>query len=80
MTENTEKRDSGNKSSDMEETKKNTTGTVVEVTDEGPLSIKGNFVLNDLKRNNVSTPGEVLLCRCGKSSSQPYCDGSHCKK
>jgi CDGSH-type Zn-finger protein len=52
----------------------------VEVVDSGPLRISGNFILKDLQRDRVSAPGEVFLCRCGKSSDKPFCDGSHNKK
>jgi CDGSH-type Zn-finger protein len=52
---------------------------IAEVVDFGPLKITGNIVLKDLQRNNESTPGEVSLCRCGRSADKPYCDNS-CKK
>jgi len=61
----------------MEENKEKKSGAVIEVIVSGPLKISGNFILKDLKRNNESAPGEILLCRCGKSSNKPYCDGSH---
>lgn len=54
--------------------------TVVEVVESGPLIISGNFILKDLKRDSETTPGEVWLCRCGKSADKPFCDGSHKKK
>ena len=53
--------------------------TEVEIIDLGPLRIKGNFILKDLKRDKESIPGEVFLCRCGKSGNKPYCDDSHKK-
>jgi CDGSH iron-sulfur domain-containing protein 3 len=63
----------------MEEDKTRKTGTVVEVITSGPLKITGNFNLKDLKRGIDESPGEVRLCRCGKSGSMPYCDESHKK-
>ena len=51
----------------------------VEVTESGPLRVAGNFILKDLQRDNESVPGEVWLCRCGKSSDKPFCDGTHRK-
>jgi CDGSH iron-sulfur domain-containing protein 3 len=51
----------------------------VEVIDFGPLKITGNFVIKDLKRNKEISPGEVYLCRCGKSENKPFCDESHKK-
>jgi CDGSH-type Zn-finger protein len=49
----------------------------IEVIDQGPLIIKGNLKLKDLKRDKEDSPGEVSLCRCGKSGNMPYCDDSH---
>jgi CDGSH-type Zn-finger protein len=55
----------------------NRSQVLVELIEEGPLKITGNFVFMDIKRLKESSPGEVLLCRCGKSLTKPYCDGSH---
>jgi CDGSH iron-sulfur domain-containing protein 3 len=63
----------------MEENKKIKPQAIVEVIEFGPLKITGNFLLKDLKRDKVDSSGEVLLCRCGKSSNKPYCDESHTK-
>lgn len=63
----------------MEETKKDEPKVIVEVNDHGPLRVTGNFILKDLQRDNESVPGEVWLCRCGRSSDKPFCDGSHRK-
>lgn len=52
---------------------------LVEVIDLGPLKISGNFIIKDLKRDKEESPGEIWLCRCGRSSDKPYCDGSHKK-
>jgi CDGSH-type Zn-finger protein len=52
----------------------------VEIIDPGPLRISGNFILKDLQRDRESAPVEVFLCRCGKSSDKPFCDGSHKNK
>jgi hypothetical protein len=65
--------------SGMEENKKNKTQAIIEVIDFGPLRITGNFLLKDLKRDKEDSPGEVLLCRCGKSGNKPFCDESHKK-
>jgi hypothetical protein len=63
--------------SGMEENKKNKPQAIIEVIDFGPLKITGNFLLKDLKRDKEDSPGEVWLCRCGKSGNKPYCDDSH---
>jgi CDGSH iron-sulfur domain-containing protein 3 len=63
----------------MEENKENKSKVIVEVIEFGPLKITGNFLIKDLQRNKESSPGEIRLCRCGKSADKPYCDDS-CKK
>jgi CDGSH-type Zn-finger protein len=63
----------------MEENKEHKSQAIIEVTDNGPLKISGNFLLKDLKRDREESPGEVWLCRCGKSGNKPYCDESHRK-
>jgi CDGSH-type Zn-finger protein len=63
----------------MEDKKEIQSQTEVEIIDFGPLRIKGNFILKDHQRDKDTVPGEVFLCRCGKSGNKPYCDGSHKK-
>ncbi|MBG0859356.1 MAG: CDGSH iron-sulfur domain-containing protein [Bacteroidales bacterium] len=63
----------------MEEEEKIKPQAVIEILDDGPLVISGNFILKDLKRETESTPGEVKLCLCGKTSTRPFCDESHNK-
>jgi len=63
----------------MEENKNKKPQAVVEVIEFGPLKISGNFTLKDIKRDKEESPGEIWLCRCGKSNNKPYCDGSHKK-
>ena len=65
--------------SGMEENKENKSQATVEVIEFGPLKITGNFMLKDIKRDKEDSPGEVWLCRCGKSGNKPYCDESHKK-
>lgn len=49
----------------------------VEVIENGPLRITGNFILKDLKRNNEESTDFIELCICGRTRTKPYCDGSH---
>jgi hypothetical protein len=65
--------------SGMEENQEKKPQAVVDVIDFGPLKISGNFLIKDLKRDKDESPGEVWLCRCGKSENKPYCDESHKK-
>ena len=52
----------------------------IEVLDSGPLKITGNFIISDVKRGIEKSPGEILLCTCGKSKDKPFCDDSHIEK
>jgi CDGSH-type Zn-finger protein len=45
---------------------------------DGPLLVRGSFVLEDQDGNPIDAPrAAVALCRCGKSRMRPFCDGSH---
>jgi CDGSH iron-sulfur domain-containing protein 3 len=61
----------------METEKERKPKTIIEIMDEGPLRINGNFVINDARRAREISEGEVFLCRCGKSKNKPFCDESH---
>jgi CDGSH iron-sulfur domain-containing protein 3 len=63
----------------MEENKEFKPQAVIEVIDNGPIKITGNFLLSDYKRDIMESPQEILLCRCGKSGNKPYCDDAHKK-
>lgn len=63
----------------MEENKEKKAQAIIEVIDNGPLKITGNFIVKDLKREKEDSINEVWLCRCGKSGNKPYCDESHKK-
>jgi hypothetical protein len=65
--------------SGMQEKKESKSQAVIEVIDFGPLKITGNFILKDKQKDKEESPGEILLCRCGKSANKPYCDESHKK-
>ena len=51
--------------------------TKVQIMHDGPVLISGDFVIKDIRGVKISTANNVALCRCGKSSSQPFCDGTH---
>jgi CDGSH-type Zn-finger protein len=79
VTVNTEKSVLTVNISGMEEIKENKSHVVIEIVEFGPLKITGNFIIKDLKRDKEDSPGEILLCRCGRSENKPYCDESHKK-
>ena len=45
----------------------------------GPLQVKGTFRLLDPDGQEYDLEGQriLLLCRCGRSRNQPFCDSSH---
>jgi CDGSH-type Zn-finger protein len=46
--------------------------------EDGPLIVRGDFVLTTQDGVEID-PGRatVALCRCGRSSIKPFCDGTH---
>jgi putative iron-dependent peroxidase len=44
---------------------------VIRLRDNGPLVLEGDFLVAG------QLPAAPVLCRCGRSASKPYCDGSH---
>ncbi|MEV4625541.1 CDGSH iron-sulfur domain-containing protein [Micromonospora sp. NPDC049523] len=50
----------------------------VTVYENGPLLVRGEFLLRTALGETVD-PGRdtIALCRCGKSSLKPFCDGTH---
>ncbi|HVZ39714.1 MAG TPA: CDGSH iron-sulfur domain-containing protein [Candidatus Kapabacteria bacterium] len=49
------------------------------VSKNGPYRIEGNFTIVDPEGNAYGLGGRtvVSLCRCGLSTTKPFCDGSH---
>lgn len=53
--------------------------TKVTVIDDGPLMIEGHFQIKGIDGNLMDDTNQIFLCRCGKSSNKPFCDGAHNK-
>ena len=52
--------------------------TVITPYRDGPLLVRGDFRLQDQDGNEIDRGRETIaLCRCGKSRTRPFCDGSH---
>lgn len=52
----------------------------IKVREDGPLLVTGPVRLIDHLGNEIARPegkANIVLCRCGKSGSKPFCDGSH---
>lgn len=54
-----------------------TGGARITVYPDGPLIVRGVFVLDDLDEGQLPTGRVIALCRCGRSATKPLCDGSH---
>jgi CDGSH-type Zn-finger protein len=52
-------------------------GARITVYPDGPLIVRGEFVLDDLDAGPLPTGRLIALCRCGRSATKPLCDGSH---
>ena len=45
----------------------------------GPLLVSGSLELVSGTGRTIDRVEKTALCRCGQSSSKPYCDGTHAK-
>jgi len=45
----------------------------------GPIWVRGGIPIESADGSTYEIRNRVALCRCGKSSNKPFCDGSHCK-
>jgi len=55
---------------------------VIKIRPNGPYLVTGPIQLEDVDGTPVSIPASktmVALCRCGGSTTKPYCDGTHSK-
>jgi CDGSH-type Zn-finger protein len=53
----------------------------ITITPSGPYLVRGPIALHDLEGNQIDLQGKsvVALCRCGASTTKPFCDGTHSK-
>ncbi|MFP3557059.1 CDGSH iron-sulfur domain-containing protein [Paraburkholderia sp. SIMBA_049] len=49
----------------------------IEIVDDGPMKLTGEFELRDDKGEVVRARKVYTLCRCGLSARLPFCDASH---
>ena len=50
----------------------------INLAPNGPYIVKGLTNLSS-RNGQIETEETIALCRCGKSSNKPYCDGTHAK-
>ncbi|MGB3300448.1 MAG: CDGSH iron-sulfur domain-containing protein [Phormidesmis sp.] len=54
--------------------------TQITIKDSGPYLVKGPMTLTDAEGSDFTIDKEVIaLCRCGASTTQPFCNGTHRK-
>jgi CDGSH-type Zn-finger protein len=46
-------------------------------TDNSPYLVAGSAALLDAEGNEYEVSDTIALCRCGHSSTKPFCDGTH---
>ncbi len=52
----------------------------ITATRNGPYHVQGKVKIVDPRGNVVEYDGEeTWLCRCGGSTTKPFCDGTHSK-
>jgi CDGSH-type Zn-finger protein len=52
----------------------------IKVRESGPYRVTGPITLIDADGNEYELPDDgkpVALCRCGRSSTKPFCDKTH---
>jgi 3-phenylpropionate/trans-cinnamate dioxygenase ferredoxin subunit len=51
----------------------------IKIRASGPYLVKGNVSLRDASGNELDLGGKdtIALCRCGASTTKPFCDGTH---
>ncbi len=52
---------------------------IIDATANGPYVISDPPTLRNSKGEELETKPATALCRCGRSSNKPYCDGTHAK-
>jgi CDGSH-type Zn-finger protein len=55
---------------------------VIKVRSNGPYKVTGPVTIIDADGNEYELPeGDgIVLCRCGGSTTKPFCDGTHSRK
>lgn len=52
--------------------------TKITALDNGPYLVSGPVLLLDAEGNEFRAErATVALCRCGESTTKPFCDGTH---
>jgi 3-phenylpropionate/trans-cinnamate dioxygenase ferredoxin subunit len=51
----------------------------IKIRTNGPYLVRGPITLHDTNGNEFDLSGKdtIALCRCGGSTTKPFCDGTH---
>ena len=50
----------------------------ITVKDNGPFLVQGDVSILDAEGKAIEAEGKAIaLCRCGASTNQPFCTGTH---
>ncbi len=60
--------DSGNPSQDK---------LILKLMDNGPILVEGTYRVHSIASEPIDSSKNVAFCRCGQSSTKPFCDGTH---
>lgn len=50
---------------------------ILKLMDNGPILLEGTYTIHSIAHSSASSSKGVAMCRCGKSSTKPFCDGTH---
>lgn len=51
----------------------------IDIVENGPLIVNGAVELKDSDGTAYPAKQRMALCRCGASTTKPFCDGTHSK-
>lgn len=52
---------------------------ILKLMENGPILIEGTYEVISIANQAVSSSKNVAMCRCGQTSTKPFCDGTHKK-
>jgi CDGSH-type Zn-finger protein len=55
------------------------TDATIKVSNNGPYVVSGSIEVRDADGGVYTVKQTFALCRCGGSSTKPFCDGTHAK-
>ena len=69
--------DTTNEEKEVEAKENKKIPTKIQIIQNGPALISGEFEITDISGTKLAKANNIALCRCGKSSALPFCDGTH---